>query len=194
MLIPCPKCGKPISNQAEQCIHCKTTFGKKAETTDTPSTTKTFCPSLSKLQREKIFVDFAHDDPVCAYSISKYRKLLKFVDIYTTITSILSLILLAVFIYFVNVKGFEVLLLTPSILALAFCFLYWVVEIVLAICKRVKESSMVAAYKKMYDWTVKNNYVHFLQTLNLHKDLTPRVFNKLVDIVDLTAEGENHAI
>ncbi len=151
MLVKCPSCGKPISDIAEMCPHCKKSF---------PNANRNNYTELSQIEKNKLLQEFKKEKPEFIEderSLLKGNKAVKFYTIFLLVFTSLATIVITL-----NIRGiitFSILggILAYFIISATFCFTF--VKLVGYNAKQKSLSKKMVQYEYEYrDWLETKGY------------------------------------
>ena len=168
MLIQCPKCGKPVSDQAKECIHCRYPLGvptPKTELAQEKSTQPLIDYAILSAGEKKELVNrFGIEYPEAAAVIKKGKFLYKGVAVFVIVTILLTLCLMAICIPFSEgneaFMQYETTAIIFSVLTLAVVILLLITAIVFAVLQMLNRSKEAEAYPVFAKWASERNILN----------------------------------
>ena len=151
MLIECPNCKKPISDQANECIHCKHVL-KNSEETANEEPIRDFL-KMSVKERNALYDEFCQAEPEKSKPFSKKKYTSVLAIIMCFVDPIITFAFAALL--YVHVADSPLLLFILCLLGASSPY------IILSIANKKTKKALFTACKHMELWCKKNNITNY---------------------------------
>lgn len=175
MLINCPNCGKPVSDQAKACMHCNYSLSVVTEAVDTKNTEEKVISKerkeyneLEKSKRKEMFMRFGLEEPLQYKTICSNKNLNNAQFILVMIAALVSIVGIGILIIIgkdrLDVPNPGVIDFLIAFGTIALGLLLFGVDTILNIKEKSTKQKFIIASQRFEKWLNKRNVEGFAES------------------------------